>query len=95
MHTQAGRCQNALSATADWRTCEVLSTGTQKVDKTIKLPKSHVWLVEPIDRTLEVLRLVSDGKYLFVVTHADDVGVRAAPFDAIELGLSVLWGISV
>ena len=80
----------------DWA-CEVLSTSTRKMDKTLKVPKyaaagvGHVWLVDPIDRTLEVLRLVADGKYLLVGTHADDAKVRAEPFDAIELELSILW----
>src|SRR5262249_35135203 len=46
----------------DW-VCEVLSDSTRKLDRTQKLPKyavagiRHAWLVDPIARTLEVLRL--------------------------------------
>ena len=79
----------------DWA-CEVLSPSTSKIDRTEKLPiyarekVSHVWLVDPILRTLEVLRLESQ-KWLLVDTFADDVRVRAEPFDAIELDLAILW----
>jgi Uma2 family endonuclease len=50
----------------------------------------HVWLIEPIARTVEVLRLEGD-KYVIQATFADDARVRAEPFDAIELDLAVLW----
>lgn len=79
----------------DW-VCEVLSPKTGKLDRTKKLPVyaqsrvGHVWLVDPIDRMLEVLRL--DGEtYRIVGTFTDDAKVRAEPFDAIELDLQVLW----
>jgi Uma2 family endonuclease len=50
----------------------------------------QVWLVDPIQRTLDVLR-VQDEKWLLVAVHANDARVRAEPFDAIELDLSILW----
>jgi hypothetical protein len=51
---------------------------------------AHVWLIEPIERTLEVFAL--DGpSYRLFATYADDEKVRAPPFDAIELDLAVLW----
>lgn len=79
----------------DW-VCEVLSNSTRKVDRTRKLPAyaragvRHAWLVDPIARTLEVLRLEGD-RYLIVSSHADDAHVRAEPFDAVELELGILW----
>lgn len=79
----------------DW-VCEVLSDSTRKVDRTQKLPiyaregVRHVWLVDPIARTLEVLRLEGHN-FLIVASQADSVRVRAEPFDAIELDLGVLW----
>jgi Uma2 family endonuclease len=79
----------------DW-VCEVLSKSTAKVDKTEKLPiyarqgVSHAWLVDPILRTLEVLRLES-GRWSILATYHDDARVRAEPFDAFELDLSILW----
>jgi Uma2 family endonuclease len=79
----------------DWL-CEVLSRSTEKVDRAKKLPiyatygVRHLWLVNPIQRTLEVLRL-HDGKWLTLAVHCDDAKVRAEPFDAIELDLADLW----
>lgn len=79
----------------DWL-AEVLSDSTRKLDRTKKLPRyaragvKHVWLVDPIARTLEVLRLQGDV-YAIVGSHADEAKVRAEPFDAIELDLSILW----
>jgi hypothetical protein len=46
--------------------------------------------VDPVVKTLEVLRL--DGEtYRLVTTVRDDARVRAEPFDALELELSLLW----
>ncbi len=79
----------------DW-VCEVLSRSTSKVDRTEKLPiyarerVGHVWLVDPIDRTLEVLRL-DDGRWSILGIFSDAQRVRAEPFDALELDLSILW----
>ena len=84
-----------LSLAPDWL-CEVLSPSTSKVDRTEKLPiyaregVGHVWLVDPLLRTLEVLRLES-GKWLIASTWRDADKVRAEPFDAIELDLAILW----
>jgi hypothetical protein len=51
---------------------------------------SHVWLIDPLAKTLEVYRL--DGEtFRLVGTHAEDARVRAEPFDAIELELGALW----
>ena len=79
----------------DW-VCEVLSPLTEKMDRTLKLPiyaregVGHAWLVNPLLHTLEVLRL-EHGRWVTLATHHDDQRVRAEPFDAIELDLSVLW----
>ncbi len=79
----------------DW-VCEVVSPGTGKLDRTRKLPifaragVGHVWIVDPLQRTLEVLRL-QGSQWLIVGSWADDERVRAEPFDAIELELGILW----
>ena len=79
----------------DW-VCEVLSPSTERTDRADKLKiyarehVRHVWLVNPLERFLEVLRL-SDGRYTILDVHRDDAVVRAEPFDAIELSLGVLW----
>lgn len=79
----------------DW-VCEVLSPSTSKLDRAEKLPVyarekvTHVWLVDPLEQYLEILRL--DGEtYRILGTYAENARARAEPFDAIELDLSVLW----
>ncbi len=79
----------------DWL-CEVLSKSTEALDRTEKMPLYathhvlHVWLANPIVKTLEVYRL--DGStYRRVAAFAGDAMVRAEPFDAVELDLSALW----
>ncbi len=79
----------------DW-VCEILSPSTARIDRIHKLPiyarhaVRHVWIVDPLERTLEIFRL--EGERLFLhATHADDQRLRAEPFDAVELDLSVLW----
>jgi Uma2 family endonuclease len=77
----------------DW-VCEVLSPSTEKQDRTAKLSiyaragVPNAWLINPVQRTLEALRLTSQG-WLTLAVHHDEQRVRAEPFDAIELG--VLW----
>lgn len=85
----------AFELSPDWA-CEVLSESTSAFDRGDKLPifarekVGHVWFVDPIVKTLEVLRL--DGEtYRIIATHRDDAKVRAEPFGAIELELAALW----
>ena len=79
----------------DW-VCEVLSDSTRMVDRVKKVPVyarsgvKNIWLIDPVARTLEVLRLERE-KYLFMSGYEGDARVRAEPFDAIELDLSILW----
>lgn len=79
----------------DW-VCEALSRSTAVHDRSEKLPIyaaagiGHVWLVDAIQRTLEVLRL-HEGRWLIVAVHRHDARVRAEPFDALEIELSTLW----
>jgi Uma2 family endonuclease len=80
----------------DW-VCEVVSPSTEKLDRTDKMDiyareaVGHVWLVDPIVKTLEVFRLETGRGWLLVTTARDDASVRAEPFEAVELGLGVLW----
>ena len=79
----------------DW-ICEVLSPGTARLDRQKKLGVyaregvGHTWLIDPLQRTLEVLRL-EHGQWLILAVHAGDDEVRAAPFDATVLSLATLW----
>ncbi|HEX7596581.1 MAG TPA: Uma2 family endonuclease [Polyangia bacterium] len=79
----------------DW-ICEVLSPGSARLDRKAKMPiygregVRNAWLVDPLERTLEVYRLV-DARWSLLNTYADEERVRAEPFDAIELDLAILW----
>ncbi len=79
----------------DW-VCEVLSPSTEPLDRGEKLAVyrdarvSHVWLVNPLVKTLEVLRF-DGGTYRVLPVFSGDAKVRAEPFDAIELELAALW----
>ena len=79
----------------DW-ICEVLSPSTASLDRTKKLAiyaregVGHAWLIDPIARTLEILRLEA-GRWTIIVTHAGEAAVRAEPFDAIEFTLGEFW----
>ncbi|MDI1480543.1 hypothetical protein [Polyangium sp. y55x31] len=56
----------------------------------LHLGVQHLWIVDRIERLLEVFALTPEG-WLLRGVHHDDEKVRAAPFDAIELDLSMLW----
>jgi hypothetical protein len=51
---------------------------------------ARAWLVNPLERTLEVLRL-REGAWTIVVVCAGSDAVRVEPFEAIELDLGRLW----
>ncbi|MBA3888428.1 MAG: Uma2 family endonuclease [Acidobacteria bacterium] len=79
----------------DW-VCEVLSPSTAAMDRVKKLTiyarerVSHAWLTDPIARTLEVLRLQS-GRWTIAGTWAGADAVRAEPFEALAIDLTLLW----
>jgi Uma2 family endonuclease len=79
----------------DW-VCEVLSPSTASRDKGQKLPLyaasgvMHAWLIDPVARTLDVLRRAGEH-WIFVATHAEQARIRAEPFDAVEIELGALW----
>ncbi len=79
----------------DW-VCEVASPSTRALDRGRKLEVyqreqvAHVWIIEPLDRFLEVLEL--DGEtYRIVQRVSGDTPARLRPFDAIEFDVAALW----
>jgi Uma2 family endonuclease len=86
---------SAFELAPDW-ICEVLSPSTAATDRAEKLPiyarehVGHVWLVDPIAKTLEACHLES-GRWVLLGTWRDDAKVRVAPFEAFELELAGLW----
>jgi Uma2 family endonuclease len=81
--------------TPDW-VCEVLSPSTAALDRGAKRRiyceqgVSHLWLVDPDVRTLEVFSLDGSSYRLLDVSSGDAL-IRAVPFDAIEIELGALW----
>jgi Uma2 family endonuclease len=85
----------SLTLAPDW-VCEVLSPSTARIDRTLKKQiyaregVEFIWLVDPVLRTLEVLRLHA-GQWLERGSWSGDSRVRAEPFEALELELNALW----
>ncbi|MGY6216132.1 Uma2 family endonuclease [Methylolobus aquaticus] len=79
----------------DW-VCEILSPGTVKKDRVLKLPLyarhgvGHVWLVDPIARTLEAFEL-REHAWMLIAALKDDDQVQLPPFEAVSFALSDLW----
>jgi Uma2 family endonuclease len=86
-----------FSLVPDWA-CEVLSKSTEALDRNEKLPLyakhdvRHVWLVDPVAKTLETHAHPNSGRWREVRVYQGDVRVRVAPFEAVELELAALWG---
>jgi len=84
-----------FSLTPDW-VCEVLSPSTERIDRARKLRiyaeagVGHAWLLDPIQGTLEVLRL-RDGVWTIAGVMSGDDPVCVEPFEAIALELDALW----
>jgi Uma2 family endonuclease len=83
----------------DWL-CEVISPSSGQTDRIRKLRiygregVGHVWLVDPLSKTLEVYKNSGGGTWTLIQGFSAEEGdaiVRAAPFDAIELDLAALW----
>lgn len=79
----------------DW-ICEVVSPGTSKLDRTLKLPRyaryeiSYAWIIDPIAKTLEVYRR-EESVFALIDAYSDSALVRAEPFEACELNLGAPW----
>jgi Uma2 family endonuclease len=84
-----------LSLGPDW-VCEVVSPSTAAIDRVKKLAiyarehVTHTWLIDPLARTLEILRLES-AHWTIVATYAGGDIVGAEPFEALDLDLTLLW----
>jgi len=85
----------AISLAPDW-SCEVLSPATSRLDLVRKLPRyarhgvQHAWIVDPLERTLQVYRRAEE-LWTLVASFGEDDKVRAEPFEAIEFELGALW----
>lgn len=79
----------------DW-VCEILSPGTVRKDRGLKLPLyaqygvGHAWLVDPLARTLEAFELRAGNWFLLGVLRDEDP-VSMPPFAAVIFSLDELW----
>jgi Uma2 family endonuclease len=86
----------AFELAPDWA-CEVISPSTMRFDRSRKMSiyarekVGHLWLVDPLARTLEIFRLEGERWTVVVVWGGDEDRVRAEPFEDIELELSRWW----
>ena len=85
----------AFTQAPDWA-CEVVSPATAGIDRVRKMRiyarenLGHLWLVDPIAKTLEVYRLEA-ARWVVASTHGGSEHVRAEPFEAVELELTRWW----
>lgn len=81
--------------TPDW-ICEVLSPSTAAEDRADKLPiyatggVAHLWLIDPLLRTLEAYRCESQ-RWLLLQAFRGHLAVHVEPFAEIPLDLASLW----
>src|SRR5256712_8615423 len=86
----------AFDLAPDW-VCEVVSPSTGAIDRSRKMRiyarerVGHLWIVDPILRTLEVYRL-EDAPWAVASTHGGTDAVRAEPFDA-GAGRPARWSL--
>jgi Uma2 family endonuclease len=79
----------------DW-ICEVLSPNSAKTDRMDKMPVyarfgvAFVWLVNPIERSLEAFAL-HEGLWTVIGGFQDSDTVNVSPFEEFALNLADLW----
>lgn len=84
-----------ITVVPDW-VCEILSPGTQRIDRMKKMPiyarerVPHVWLVDPREKTVEVFRF-TEARYTLIGTYGGDEALVAEPFDALGVPPAFLW----
>jgi Uma2 family endonuclease len=85
----------AFTQAPDW-VCEVVSPSTGVVDRGRKMALyaragvAHLWIVDPMLRTLEVYRL-EGGRWVVANMHGGSDPVVAEPFDAVALDPGRWW----
>jgi Uma2 family endonuclease len=77
--------------------CEVLSQNTVRKDRIFKMPLyakygvQHIWLLDPLAKTLEVYQLETQY-WKLIGTFSGNDNVSILPFQEINIELSFLWG---
>jgi Uma2 family endonuclease len=85
-----------LTLAPDW-VCEIASPSTQRLDRGVKMDiylregVGHLWLLDPIERFVEVFRR-QDNAWVRAGSWTGDTPARIEPFDAVEIDLTAIWG---
>jgi len=85
----------AFTLAPDW-VCETLSPSTAQLDRTRKMGVyaregvAHLWLLDPLARTLETYRL-EHARWTLLAAHAGDAPITAEPFATATLDPSTWW----
>lgn len=85
----------AFELVPDW-ICEIVSPGTRRRDLTDKRDLygargvGHLWLIDPIARTLEAFRH-DGGVWVLAMALGDAAAAPVPPFEATTLALADLW----
>lgn len=85
----------AFTLAPDW-VCEVVSPSTERHDRGGKTRiyaragVAHLWLLDPLARSLETSRLEAK-RWVPTGIHAGDGPIHAAPFDAVALTMRRWW----
>lgn len=86
-----------LDLAPDW-VCEIVSPRTARKDRILKVPKyaAHgvpwLWLVDPVERTVEALERREGGHWLLHGTFGGNATSAIPPFDAVAFDLREWWG---
>ncbi|HEX7192152.1 MAG TPA: Uma2 family endonuclease [Thermoanaerobaculia bacterium] len=87
---------HVFSIAPDW-VCEVLSPSTMRIDRAKKLrvyaehDVTYAWLIDPVERFLEVKRL-ENGRWTDLKVFIGNDKVIAEPFPEVEIDLTDIWG---
>jgi Uma2 family endonuclease len=87
---------HVFSIAPDW-VCEVLSPSTMRIDRAKKLrvyaehDVTYAWLIDPMERFLEVKRL-ENGRWTDLAVFSGNDKVIAEPFPEVEIDLTEIWG---
>lgn len=85
-----------INIAPDW-ICEVLSPGTTRHDRTIKMPiyaaekVAYAWIIDVQAQTLEAYERDDKGRWALLGTFAGSEPVYPPPFDALPFALDDLW----
>jgi Uma2 family endonuclease len=85
----------AFDLAPDW-VCEVISPSTGAIDRGRKMRiyaregVAHLWIVDPLARTLEIYRLVR-SEWVVAASYGGADTVRPEPFAAIAIDLDRWW----